>query len=229
MIRENYFHVKTAVRRAEEESSFRQKVTLVAVSKTHPSSDILEVYQEGQRDFGENKVQELVQKYEELPDDIRWHMIGHLQTNKVKYIIDKVCLIHSVDSLKLAQAIDKEARKHDICMPVLIEVNIGAEDSKSGISAEELPELIRDISCLKNISVQGLMCIPPVVSDPEDARNYFQTLRNLSIDIKRRNIDNIQMDILSMGMSDDYLTAISEGATIVRVGTSIFGMRDYKK
>ena len=229
MIKDNYHFVKEKIREAENLSPFRKEVTLVAVSKTHPVSDILEVYNEGQRDFGENKVQELTEKYELLPKDIRWHMIGHLQTNKVKYIIDKVVMIHSVDSVKLAEVIDREAGKQGIIMPVLIEVNIGGEESKSGIDAAVLPELVKDVSLLKNIKVSGLMCIPPAALDPESSRTYFKLLRNLSIDIKSRNIDNIQMDILSMGMSDDYPVAIDEGSDIVRVGTGIFGMRDYNK
>jgi len=227
MIKDNYLTVKEHIREASGLSPFHQDVTLVAVSKTHPVSDILQVYEAGQRDFGENKVQELTEKYEKLPKDIRWHMIGHLQTNKVKYIVDKVCLIHSVDSLHLAQTIDKEAAKHQIVVPILIEVNIGEEESKSGIPAAMLPDLIREVSLLKHVQVRGLMCIPPVAGE-DGNRKYFQALRNLSIDIKDRNIDNIQMDILSMGMSDDYMTAVAEGATIVRVGTSIFGMRDYR-
>lgn len=227
MITDNYYNVMQHISEAEKQSPFHQNVTLVAVSKTHPVSDILKVYQAGQRDFGENKVQELVSKYEELPKDIRWHMIGHLQTNKVKYIIDKVCMIHSVDSLKLAETVDKEAAKHDLVMPVLIEVNIGEEESKSGISASFLTELIEAAAALKHIKIKGLMCIPPAYAEESETRNYFSSLRNLSIDIKDRNIDNIQMEILSMGMSDDYITAISEGSNIVRVGTGIFGMRDY--
>jgi len=227
MISANYHQVLNRITAAQENSPFHQHVSLVAVSKTHPVEDILEVYREGQRDFGENKVQELVSKYEQLPKDIRWHMIGHLQTNKVKYIIDKVCMIHSVDSLKLAQVIDKEAQKHDLVMPVLIEINIGEEESKSGIPAREAADLMHDLAGLKHIKVKGLMCIPPAHENEKETRNYFSSLRNLSIDIKDRNIDNIQMEILSMGMSDDYVIAISEGSNIVRVGTSIFGMRDY--
>ena len=227
MIRENYQNVLHQIREAEKASPYGQKVTLVAVSKTHPAADILQVYEEGQRDFGENKVQELVGKAEQLPSDIHWHMIGHLQTNKVKYIIDKVCMIHSVDSFKLAQVIDKEAEKHGIIMPILLEVNIGEEESKSGVPARDLPDLVQKTAALQHIKVKGLMCIPPACEDEETARNYFSSLRNLSIDIKDRNIDNIQMEILSMGMSNDFITAISEGSDIVRVGTSIFGMRDY--
>lgn len=227
MIADNYHQVLNQITAAKESSPYHQQVSLVAVSKTHPVENILEVYNEGQRDFGENKPQELVSKYEQLPKDIRWHMIGHLQTNKVKYIIDKVCMIHSVDSLKLAQVIDKEAQKHGLIMPVLIEINIGEEESKSGIPAQEAAALMKELACLKHIQVKGLMCIPPAFESENETRNYFSLLRNLSIDIKDRNIDNIQMEILSMGMSNDYVIAISEGSNIVRVGTSIFGMRDY--
>jgi len=227
MLKENYHQIKERIVHASGHSRFHKPVTLVAVSKTHPVSAIMEVYAEGQRDFGENKVQELTEKYEQMPKDIRWHMIGHLQTNKVKYIIDKVCMIHSVDSLKLAQVIDKEAGKHQLIMPVLIEVNIAEEQSKSGISSQELPELAMELSTLGNIKVKGLMCIPPYAENPENNRKYFEALRNLSIDIKERNIDNISMDILSMGMSDDFETAVSEGADMVRVGTGIFGERNY--
>lgn len=227
MISANYHQVVNSIEAARESSPFHQQVTLVAVSKTHPIEAILEVYREGQRDFGENKAQELASKYEQLPKDIRWHMIGHLQTNKVKYIIDKVCMIHSVDSLKLAQVIDKEAQKHGLIMPILVEVNIGEEESKSGITASETADLMKELSLLEHIKVKGLMCVPPPFESEEETRNYFSLLRNLSIDIKDRNIDNIQMEILSMGMSDDYIIAISEGSNIVRVGTSIFGMRDY--
>ncbi len=226
---EKYYEVKDKVTEAEAKSPFHQHVTLVAVSKTHPVSDIKQVYDAGQRDFGENKVQEILEKYDQLPSDIRWHMIGHLQTNKVKYIIDKVCMIHSVDSLKLAQVIDKEAKKFSLCMPILIEVNIGDEDTKSGVKASETAELIKEISALSNVRIDGLMCIPPACHNELESRKYFKALRDLSIDIERRNIDNVQMNVLSMGMSDDYEAAIAEGADIVRVGTSIFGMRDYSK
>ena len=226
-IKENYHQILTRIQKASADSPYHRQVTLVAVSKTHPVRAIMEVYEEGQRDFGENKAQELADKYEKMPKDIRWHMIGHLQTNKVKYIIDKVCMIHSVDSLKLAQVIDKEAEKHQLVMPVLIEVNIGKEESKSGISAEELVGLVQELAQLQHIKVRGLMCIPPYADTPENNQKYFEALRNLSIDIKERNIDNISMDILSMGMSDDFETAVSEGADIVRVGTGIFGEREY--
>ena len=154
MITENYRKVRAAVEAAGANSPYKKEVTLLAVSKTHPVSDIMQIYEEGQRDFGENKPQELAQKYEQLPKDIRWHMIGHLQTNKIKYIIDKVCMIHSVDSLKLAQAIDHEALKHDLVMPVLVEVNIADEPSKSGVKIEETAGILQEISSLKNIKVK---------------------------------------------------------------------------
>ena len=156
----------------------------IACGILETAESILEVYREGQRDFGENKPQELAQKYEQLPKDIRWHMIGHLQTNKIKYIIDKVCMIHSVDSLKLAQAIDHEALKHDLVMPVLVEVNIADEPSKSGVKIEETAGILQEISSLKNIKVKGLMCIPPIAENKNDNADYFKLLRNLSIDIK---------------------------------------------
>ena len=229
MIREKYHEILRKIEKAGTESGFNKNVTLVAVSKTHPVADILEIYEEGQRDFGENRPQELAEKYEQLPHDIRWHMIGHLQTNKVRMIIDKVCMIHSVDSVKLAQVIDKEAEKLGCCMDILVEVNIGCEPQKSGIYPDHLEEMLRTIADLKNIKVRGLMCIPPANISSKESSYYFKLLRNLSIDIKGLNIDNIQMNILSMGMSDDFETAILCGADIVRVGTGIFGMRDYSK
>ena len=164
-IKDNYHQIRERIDQASAGSPGHKQVTLVAVSKTHPVSAIMEVYEEGQRDFGENKAQELAEKYEQMPKDIRWHMIGHLQTNKVKYIIDKVCMIHSVDSLKLAQVIDKEAAKHQLVMPVLIEVNIGEEESKSGIPAQELADLVKEMSVLQHIKFRGLMGIPPYAVD----------------------------------------------------------------
>ncbi|MCF0228095.1 MAG: YggS family pyridoxal phosphate-dependent enzyme [Parasporobacterium sp.] len=229
MIKDNYRTILNNVETASAQSPFEKKAKLIAVSKMHSAGEIMEVYEEGQRDFGENKVQELTDKAGQLPDDIRWHMIGHLQTNKVKNIIDRVYMIHSVDSEKLAVVISREAQKHALVMPVLIEVNIGNEPSKSGVKSEELEDIVRKISVLPNIKVQGLMCIPPASADAEKTRKYFAALRNLSIDINQLNIDNIQMNVLSMGMSDDYAEAISEGSDYVRVGTGIFGMRDYGK
>lgn len=186
-----------------------------------------EAYANGCRHFGENKVQEIIEKYDQLPKDIKWHMIGHLQRNKVKYIVDKVSMIHSVDSLKLAEEISKEALKKKVTVPILIEVNVAGEDTKFGTTCEEAENLIRQISLLPGISVSGLMTIAPYVDNPEENRQYFANLKQLSVDISKKNIDNVSMNILSMGMTGDYTVAIEEGATFVRVGTGIFGERQY--
>ena len=204
------------------------EVTLIAVSKTKPVSMIQEIISEQVFDFGENKPQELRDKYELLPKDLRWHMIGHLQRNKVKYIIDKACLIHSVDSVRLAETINQEAEKHGIVMPVLVEVNIAKEPSKFGLMPEETLDFIREVSHFTHIKVNGLMTIAPFVENPEDNRFYFQNLKKLYVDIKEKNIDNVNMCILSMGMTGDFEVAIEEGATMVRVGTGIFGERNYQ-
>ncbi len=203
------------------------EVTLIAVSKTKPVALLKQAYDAGIRDFGENKVQELVDKLPQLPDDIRWHMIGHLQRNKVKYIIDKVWLIHSVDSLRLAQEISREAVKRQITANILVEVNIAEEGSKFGAAAQEAEELVEAISRLPGICVKGLMTVAPYVEDAEQNRGFFRNLKQLSVDIAEKNIDNISMNILSMGMTGDYGVAVEEGATYVRVGTGIFGERDY--
>lgn len=202
-------------------------VTLIAVSKTKPVSMLEEIYAEGVRTFGENKVQELTEKYEELPKDIKWHMIGHLQRNKVKYIVDKVALIHSVDSYRLAEEINIQAKKHQVTVPVLIEVNVAGEDTKFGVRPEETLQLVEEIASLENVRIQGLMTIAPFVDDPEENRVHFRRLKQLSVDIASKNIDNVHMEILSMGMTNDYTVAVEEGATMVRVGTGIFGARNY--
>ena len=205
-----------------------QEVTLIAVSKTKPVSMLEEAYAAGCRDFGENKVQELTEKYELLSKDIRWHMIGHLQRNKVKYIVGKVFLIHSVDSLRLAEEISKESVKKQVTTSILIEVNIAGEESKFGLSeANAVIDLVSEISLLPGISVKGLMTVAPYVENPEENREYFQALKQLSVDIMQKNIDNVSMDILSMGMTGDYEVAVEEGASYVRVGTGIFGERNY--
>ncbi len=225
---ENYRVVEEKVENAcKRAGRNREEVTLIAVSKTKPVSMIEELLPLGVRDFGENKVQELTAKEEELPKDIHWHMIGHLQRNKVKYVVDKVCMIHSVDSLRLAQEISKEAVKHDLVMPVLVEVNVAGEESKFGVSVEEAPSLVEEISKLPGIHVNGLMTIAPYVEDPEENRSVFRNLRKLSVDIGEKNFDNVTMNVLSMGMTGDYEVAIEEGATHVRVGTGIFGERNY--
>lgn len=204
-----------------------EDVTLIAVSKTKPVEMLREAYAYGCRDFGENKVQELLDKYEKLPKDIRWHMIGHLQRNKVKYIVDKVYLIHSVDSLRLAEEISKEAGKKNVCVNILIEVNVANEETKFGTTCEEVKQLVHDIAKLPNICVKGLMTIAPFVENAEKNRPIFSKLKKISVDIMAENIDNITMEKLSMGMTGDYAVAVSEGAAYVRVGTGIFGERQY--
>ena len=204
-----------------------KEVTLVAVSKTKPVEMLQEAYDAGARVFGENKVQEIMDKYDRLPSDIQWHMIGHLQRNKVKYIIDKVAMIHSVDSVRLAQTIEQEAAKKDLCMPVLIEVNVAEEESKFGLKTSEVLPFIEEIASYPHLKVMGLMTIAPFVSDPEENREVFHKLRKLSVDIRGKNINNITMSVLSMGMTNDYQIAAEEGSTMVRVGTGIFGERDY--
>ena len=199
---------------------------LIAVSKTKPVPDLQEAYDYGIRDFGENKVQEMCDKMEVLPSDIRWHMIGHLQTNKVKYIVGKVFLIHSVDSLKLAKEISKESVKKNVVSDILIEINVAGEDSKFGTSdmAANL-EMIKEISTLDNIRIKGLMTIAPYTEDAESNRQYFKTLHDFAYGDASKYIDGTP--VLSMGMSGDYKVALSEGATYVRVGSSIFGERNY--
>ena len=228
MVEKNISEVKKRISEAAKAAGRNEnEVTLIAVSKTKPVEMIKEAYDTGIRDFGENKVQEIMEKYPLLPSDIRWHLIGHLQTNKVKYIIDKVCMIHSVDSLKLAEEISRQAVKHNVTVDILIEVNVAAEESKFGVRPEDAIDLCRDISALPGIRIRGLMTVAPFTSDPEENRPVFCALRQLFVDIDGKNIDNVCMDCLSMGMSGDYTVAIEEGATFVRVGTSIFGQRDY--
>lgn len=228
MIKQNIISVKNNISQAMKNSKTEQAVTLIAVSKTKPVEDIKEAYDAGIRDFGENKVQELSKKYELLPKDIRWHMIGHLQRNKVKDVVGKAALIHSVDSLRLAEEISKESAKKNLVTDILIEVNIAMEESKFGFSDyETLLTFLQNIASLPNICVKGLMTVAPYTENPEENRCYFSKLRQLAVDIMQENIDNISMDILSMGMTGDYEVAIAEGATYVRVGTGIFGERNY--
>lgn len=223
----NYIEVKERVERAAVKSGRKPgDVILIAVSKTKPVSLIKQAVEAGAHRLGENKVQEIMEKYDSLPG-VEWHLIGHLQTNKVKYIIDKVKMIHSVDSLKLAEEIDKRAKQHNTHMDVLIEVNIGGEESKSGVAPEAAEKLCLDISKLENVHIKGLMTVAPIVENPEDARVYFRKMNKLFVDIGAKNYDNISMSYLSMGMTHDFEIAIEEGANIVRVGTAIFGKRNY--
>ncbi len=228
MLARNLQQVNTNIERAcAAAGRTPDEVTLVAVSKTKPVSMLQEAYDAGARVFGENKVQEIMDKYDQLPSDIQWHMIGHLQRNKVKYIIDKVAMIHSVDSLRLAQTIEQEAAKKDLVMPVLLEVNVAEEDTKFGLKVDEVLPLLEEISSFPHIQVKGLMTIAPFVENPEENRKVFRTLKKLSVDIGAKNINNVTMSVLSMGMTGDYQVAIEEGSTMVRVGTGIFGERNY--
>ena len=230
MLKENLANVEKNIEQAcKNAGRSRDEVTLIAVSKTKPVEMLQEIYDENIRDFGENKVQELCSKMEQLPSDIRWHMIGHLQRNKEKYIVGKVELIHSVDTYRLAEEINIQAKKQNVIVPILVEVNIAHEESKFGISAEDAILLVEEISKLENIRIKGLMTIAPYVENPEDNRLYFRKIKQLSVDITNKNIDNVFMEILSMGMTGDYMVAIEEGATMVRVGTGIFGERNYKQ
>ena len=226
MVKENLLIVENRIKEAcKRRGRDRSEVTLIAVSKTKPAEMIREAYQSGIRDFGENKVQEICDKYELLPDDIRWHMIGHLQRNKVKQVIEKTVLIHSVDSVRLAEQIEEEAAKKGICVDILLEVNVADEESKFGFRLEETEQAIRDISVFPHISIKGLMTIAPFVENSEQNRPVFKELNQFYVDMQRKNIDNVNMNMLSMGMTGDYEIAIEEGATLVRVGTGIFGTR----
>lgn len=230
MLKENLHTVETKIAEAcARAGRNRDDVTLIAVSKTKPVEMLQEAYDNGIRDFGENKVQEMCDKIPQLPEDIHWHMIGHLQRNKVKYIIEKAALIHSVDTYRLAEEINIQAKKHGITVPILVEVNIAGEDSKFGTSAEDAILLVEEIAALENVRIRGLMTIGPYVVDAEENRPYFRKIKQLSVDITNKNIDNVSMEILSMGMTGDYEVAIEEGATMIRVGTGIFGERNYGK
>ncbi|QWT53566.1 YggS family pyridoxal phosphate-dependent enzyme [Eubacterium sp. MSJ-33] len=228
MLYENYEKVVENVKKACERSGRNfQDVTIIAVSKTKPLSDVEELLAHGITEFGENKVQEMVDKYEHVSKPVNWHLIGHLQTNKVKYIVDKACLIHSVDSVHLAKEIEKEAAKKDVVVKVLIEVNIAQEESKFGIREDEVYSLIDAIKDMPHVHVMGLMTIAPFVDNPEENRVYFRKMHQLLLDIKSKCIDNVDMNVLSMGMTNDYEIAVEEGATMIRVGTAIFGARNY--
>lgn len=228
MILENIETVRENIKAACEKCGRNpDEITLIAVSKTKPFEDIESALPSGILDYGENKVQELSEKYDVLPKNIRWHMIGHLQRNKVKYLVGKVSLIHSVDSLRLANQIETEFAKKDRTANILIEVNMAEEESKFGVSAKDTLKLIKEISALPHIKIQGLMTIAPYTKNPETNREYFSKMKKLSVDIREKNIDNVNMNVLSMGMTGDYQVAIEEGATMIRVGTGIFGERNY--
>ena len=228
-ISDNLKKVRENIKRAAEQAGrMPEEVTLVAVTKTHGPDLINEAIDCGVTDIGENKVQEILEKYDAVKP-VRWHMIGHLQRNKVKYIVDKVYMIHSVDSLRLAEEISKEAVKKNCTVKILIEVNVANEATKFGTQTEDTIALVTEIAKLPGIEINGLMTIAPYVENAEENRQYFSKLKQLSVDIMHKNIDNIKMNTLSMGMTGDYEVAVEEGATFVRVGTGIFGERDYTK
>ena len=216
--------IHSACRRVGREET---EVTLIAVSKTKPLSMIQEAYEAGMREFGENKPQELRDKAKLLETPVRWHMIGNLQTNKIKYVVGTACLIHSVDSVAMAAAIEKEAEKKDLVTEILIEVNIAREENKHGLPEEEVLAAVLEIAKMSHLHIRGLMTVAPYTENAEENRIYFRKMKELLVDIKAKNIDNVSMDILSMGMTSDYEVAIEEGATMVRIGTGIFGERDY--
>ena len=228
MIEEKLDEVREKIREAAEKSGRRaEEITLVAVTKTHGAEEINRAIDAGVTDIGENKVQEILEKYE-LVKPVRWHLIGHLQTNKVKYIIDKVCLIHSVDSIHLMDEIERQAEKHSLVMPILIQVNISGEETKFGIRPEEIEEFLLHAGTLSHVKICGLMTIAPKVDKNISNRLHFDNIRKIFIDISQKKYDNVSMEYLSMGMSGDYQCAIEAGSNMVRVGSAIFGERNYQ-
>ena len=221
--------VKKSIEECAKKCGREGKVKLICVSKTKPSEMIMEAYACGERDFGENYVQELCAKAEELPKDIIWHMIGPLQKNKVRKVIKYAEYIHAVDSVSLAEYIDKEAARIGKIQKIMLEFNMADEESKHGFSLSEAEEVIDSVSKLPNIKLVGLMCIPPLANEPEDNRKYFKALGNLKEKINLAHNEKTELTELSMGMSEDYETAIEEGASYIRIGTAIFGARDYSK
>lgn len=228
-IKSNIEYINELKKRAAQKSGRQgEDVLLVAVTKLHTPDEMNEAIDAGITDIGENKVQEILDKFDHVKP-VRWHLIGHLQTNKVKYIIDKVAMIHSVDSLHLAKEINKRAVQHDLIMDILIQVNAAEEESKFGIKTEETDQLIRDISeqC-PNIRIRGLMCIAPFEENPDDAREYFAAVKKIYDHYLQSDIPGVDFAYLSMGMTNDFEAAIEEGSNLIRVGTAIFGYRDYR-
>tara|TARA_R110002049_G_scaffold174462_3_gene341650 strand:- start:6696 stop:7433 length:738 start_codon:yes stop_codon:yes gene_type:complete len=210
-------------------STLPEHVTLVAVSKTKPVSDLMEAYNAGQRIFGENKIQEMAEKYEAMPKDIEWHMIGHVQRNKVKYMASFVSLIHGVDNFKLLKEINKQAQKHDRIIDCLLQIKIAEEDSKFGMSKHDASEIMqsKNVSELKYIRITGVMGMATFTNDQNKIKEEFNLLKSTSDDLKSLNTDNCKLQTISMGMSGDYQLAIACGSTMIRVGSSIFGARNY--
>lgn len=226
-LEERLKNVKERIRKSAEESGRKaEDITLVAVTKTYEADVINEAIELGVTDIGENKVQEILRKYDAVKP-VRWHLIGHLQSNKVKYIIDKVCMIHSVDSIHLMDEIDRQAAKHNIIMNILIQVNISGEETKFGIKPEEIDEYLKHAGELKHIKVCGLMTILPKNDNPMKNRLHFVNINRLYLDISAKKYDNVYMQCLSMGMSGDFEEAVREGSNMVRIGSAIFGERKY--
>ena len=229
-IKDNIMSIKKNIDDIRKESNIQEEVNLMAVTKTVDANKVLEAIDAGITDIGENKPQELAKKYEIIGDKVRYHLIGTLQTNKVKYIIDKAYMIHSLDRMALCEEIQKRAEKIGKIMNCLVQVNISKEESKHGLEEEFVIDFIKEVSSnYKNIHIKGLMTMAPFIDDEEEIRKVFKGLKKLSLQIKDLNLPNVEMDTLSMGMSHDYKIAIEEGATIIRVGTSIFGQRNYNK
>lgn len=229
-IKNNIMSIKQNIDSIRKKSNIQNDVNLMAVTKTVDVDKVLEAIDAGITDIGENKPQELARKYEVIGDKVRYHLIGTLQTNKVKYIIDKAYMVHSLDRIALCEEIQKRAEKIDRIINCLVQVNISKEESKHGLEEELVIDFIKEVSSnYKNICIKGLMTMAPFTDDEEQIRNVFRGLKNLSLQIKDLNLPNVEMNNLSMGMSHDYKIAIQEGATIVRVGTSIFGQRNYNK
>lgn len=210
-------------------SQLPEHVTLVAVSKTKPVSDLMEAYNAGQRIFGENKIQEMVEKYEQMPKDIQWHMIGHVQRNKVKYMASFVSLIHGVDNFKLLKEINKQAQKHDRVIPCLLQIKIASEESKFGMTSVDAKNILNsaDFSELKNIKIVGLMGMATFTEDKTQLKTEFNQLTQAFNSLKAFKTNNCELTTISMGMSGDYKLAIDCGSTMIRVGSSIFGARNY--
>ena len=230
VIGENIAEIKKDIlQNAKKTGRAAEDVVLIAVTKTVEADKMNEAIREGITDIGENKVQEILRKYDDVEEDVRWHLIGSLQSNKVKYIIDKVDLIHSLDRISLAKEIDKRAGENGKIMDCLVQVNISQEDSKHGVAKEDVAEFIRTVSSnYKNIRILGLMGMAPFTEDSEETRTYFKQLKDISVQIEGMNMESVKMECLSMGMSNDYKVAIQEGSNMVRIGTAIFGERNYE-
>ena len=209
-------------------TSIPQDVQLIAVTKTRSTQEIREAYDFGLRDFGENKVQELINKYDEFDPSVKWHLIGHLQRNKVKYIVGKVCLIHSLDSIRLLEEIEKQYSLNSLNAEVLVEINIGREENKTGILLEELDELLISLGKCNHVKAKGLMTVLPICNQDEQ-KQYFREVKTLWEKLSKGSYRNVEMKYLSMGMTGDYKVAIAEGSNMVRIGEGIFGKRNYNK